>query len=150
MFADDFDPTKPLPNSDLMGHEACGSCHEAQHRFWKGTRHASNFDTLRPSNNEKTPNCIGCHTLGYGIAFTRPADAVNFKEVQCENCHGAKPKHAEDPSAHRFEGVKEGTCLGCHNPDHTGRVVNGKPGFTSKLLTFKEALPLASCPKMIN
>ncbi len=148
MLSADFDPTKPLPNSDLMGHEACGGCHEEQHDFWKDTRHASNFDTLVPSNNEMTPNCIGCHTLGYGIAFARPSDAVKFKEVQCENCHGAKPKHAEDPSAHRFGGVKESTCLGCHNPEHTGRVADGKPGFTSKLLNYKEALPLASCPKM--
>lgn len=145
----DFDPAKPLPPStDLMGHEGCGSCHEAQHEFWKGTRHASNFDTLRPSNNEKTPNCIGCHTLGYGVTFVRPADAVNYKEVQCENCHGVKPRHAADPTEFRFEAVKESTCLGCHNPEHTGRVADGKPGFTSKLLNYKEALPLASCPKM--
>ena len=144
----DFDPTKILPNSDLLGEEACGSCHEPQHAFWKKTRHASNFYTLKATADEQTPNCIGCHTLGYGIAFQNPADADKFKEVQCENCHGVKPKHAEDPARHHFGTVSEGTCLGCHNPEHTGRVANGKPAFTSKLLDYAAALPLASCPKM--
>ncbi len=148
MLPADFDPTKPLPNDDLMGHETCGGCHEPQHEFWKGTRHASNFDTLRPTNDERTPNCIGCHTMGYGIAFSRPADAPRFKEVQCENCHGVQPKHADNPSEHRVDAVEEGTCLGCHNPEHTKRVDDGEPAFTSKLLSYEEALPLVSCPKM--
>lgn len=144
----DFDASKVQASNALMGHEACGGCHEAQYAFWKTTRHAANFDTLKKTNNEETPNCIGCHTLGYGIAFARPAEAAEFKEVQCENCHGFSPEHAADPREHRFEAVKESTCLGCHNPEHTGRVDNGRPAFTSKLLSYEEALPLASCPRM--
>ncbi len=132
-----FDPSERFPIEELAGAEACAACHEEQDQFWKSTRHANNFETLVPIGATERTDCIGCHTLGYGIAYTRPIEAQSFKEVQCENCHGIEPKHATNPRAYRFGEVSDGVCWGCHNPE-----------YTQKQFSYTETIDKVSCPKM--
>ena len=37
------------------------------------------------------PNCIGCHTVGFGTpsGYRREVGASKFTQVGCESCHGA-------------------------------------------------------------
>ncbi len=123
------------PFDDALGAATCGSCHPEQLEFWKSTSHASNFHTLEATGDQANSDCVGCHSLGYGVTFVNAADAKNFKEVQCENCHGIVRGHAEDPEKHRFGEVGERTCVGCHNKD-----------YTQKDFDYEDARPRASCP----
>jgi len=136
-FPDKFDPEKKFPTDSILGHETCGACHAEQYEFWKSTTHAANFHTLETAGAQLRTDCIGCHSLGYGIAYVDPAQAVAFKEVQCENCHGINPRHADSPGESHFDLVGERTCWGCHNPE-----------YTQKEFDYEAALPRASCPKM--
>jgi len=124
-------------NEELLGQEGCGSCHEAQHKFWQGTSHAHTFISLEKTGDQKRMDCIGCHTLGYGISFIDPEEAVSFKEVQCENCHGVRSGHAENPRQAAFGSVPENTCWSCHNPT-----------FTQKDFDYTGTLDRVSCPKI--
>lgn len=44
---------------------SCIECHSDQHQFWQSTAHSLAIQTLIQNNEEKNPNCIGCHTVGY-------------------------------------------------------------------------------------
>lgn len=129
--------TKVLLSDLLLGQEACASCHEEQHTFWKATPHANTFLGLEKTGDHLNAECIGCHTLGYGISFTEPAAVGTFKEVQCENCHGVRPGHAEDPRRVPFGKVKEDSCWGCHNPQ-----------IIQKNFDYESANKRAACPKI--
>lgn len=43
----------------------CRLCHQKQHDFWEGTKHASAYLVLYAKNQHFDPDCIGCHSLGY-------------------------------------------------------------------------------------
>lgn len=133
-----YNPDEVILSDTFLGQEGCGSCHEEQHAFWANTKHAHTFETLVAPGAEERTDCIGCHTLGYGVAFAAPKEAVEFREVQCENCHGLRPGHAESPKRFFFGTVKEGACWGCHNPKITQK----------KSFDYAGVLPQVSCPKM--
>ncbi len=109
-----------LVNKDkYLTQETCGVCHEDQHKFWQGTKHATAFASLEETGDQWRQDCIGCHVLGYGQTFYKPADAEPYKNVQCESCHGLNPNHPEDPAAHKWPRIVEKTCLTCHNKAQT-------------------------------
>lgn len=132
-----FDPAKPRVVEDFLGEEGCGTCHEEQHAFWKGTKHAAAYATLVKTEDQFRPDCVGCHTLGYGVSFVEPEKVGRFKEVQCESCHGSNAAHADNPKANRLGAVAEEACWGCHNPQ-----------ITQKEFHYDAARERASCPKI--
>jgi hypothetical protein len=107
----------PAARADYLTASACKSCHEKQHQFWTTTSHFSAFEGIHQSGDDRKPECISCHTTGYGPAFLAPAEAPRFAGIQCEACHGTSPLHLKDPAAHPFARVSESICLPCHNED---------------------------------
>ena len=132
-----YDPYALRLSDELLGQEGCASCHEEQFKFWKATPHANTFASLEKDGDQHRRECIGCHTVGYGVAFAKPDSVGDFKEAQCESCHGLRPGHAENPRLVRFGAVKEDTCWGCHNPQ-----------ILEKPFDYKGVLKDASCPKI--
>jgi hypothetical protein len=96
----------------------CIRCHEAQSEQWKTTKHAHAWETLVNAKKDATPECIGCHVLGYKQAggFSSGSETPALVNVQCENCHGMGTKHeafaANNPS------VQEAACVKCHQGDN--------------------------------
>lgn len=138
-FPINFDVTRPRLFDDAMGHEGCGSCHAEQLAFWKSTKHADTYSTLVKTNDHLRTDCVGCHSVGYGVTFAATAQVDRFKEVQCESCHGFKSDHASTPKTVKMGAVAEDTCWGCHNPDIT------KKSFHD---VYPTARPRLSCPKI--
>lgn len=56
----------------------CKKCHEEQFRFWSETKHSAAILVLYAKNQHYDPQCIGCHTLGYGSlgGFLEMRDSV--------------------------------------------------------------------------
>jgi hypothetical protein len=133
----DFDPTKPRLTDEFLGEDACSGCHEEQHGFWAGTKHAAAYATLEKTSEQLRSDCIGCHTFGYGVTFAEAETVGRWKEVQCESCHGSKPGHAENPKLARMGPVAEEVCWGCHNP-----------AITKKDFNYLGSREAASCPKI--
>jgi hypothetical protein len=133
----DFDPAKVRLSEEFLGEEACGTCHQEQYEYWKGTKHAHAFASLEKEGNQTHGDCIGCHSLGYGVTFADTKSVGKFKEVQCESCHVSKPGHAENPKTVRLGAAPEENCWGCHNKD-----------YTQKPFDYAASLEKTACPKI--
>ncbi|MCB9761893.1 MAG: hypothetical protein H6739_18840 [Alphaproteobacteria bacterium] len=97
---------------------ACVRCHSEQFARWTFTAHARATTTLRLRGDLENPECIGCHSTGYGapggFAETDPVTLRAYGGVQCEACHGPLGDHPRDDAVvpRRPDTT---TCLTCHD-----------------------------------
>lgn len=93
----------PGKNPTFVGSEKCKKCHEKAYDIWKESGHAHAFQTLttatRPSNREYDPECIVCHTVGFGYesGYRDEKTTAHLKDVGCESCHGPCSDHIKNP-----------------------------------------------------
>jgi hypothetical protein len=86
-----------------VGTDRCTDCHVAAGKIWEKTPHHEAYQTLvkakQPSNREYDPECIVCHTVGFGYdgGFTTAAKTPKLKNVGCESCHGPGSLHSNNP-----------------------------------------------------
>ncbi len=108
-----------------VGTNKCRLCHLKEHRTWKATKHATNFDALK-GDEVKNPDCLKCHTTGYGQpgGFVSVEATPGLKGTGCEGCHGPASEHVKAAKASpKFPGenkkinkVPQNACIQCHNP----------------------------------
>lgn len=129
--------------SSLIGHKACGICHEVQRDFWESTKHAKAYDTLVAMEKNLDTDCLPCHLtmdIQNGAFETlSPASILSYPErlqsVGCETCHGNGKKHQTNPE--QFKLVRTPTadiCLTCHTDEHDDNFL------------YEEKLKKVSCP----
>jgi hypothetical protein len=107
------EPAKPA----FVGPDNCKKCHLKQFKSWKATAMAKSFEALKPGTSPekkkagkldpaadytKDPNCLRCHTTGYGKETGYPAVVVGKEWTEDEKAR-----------ATRLEGT---TCEACHGP----------------------------------
>jgi hypothetical protein len=86
------------------GSEACKRCHDHAYDIWKKTPHSHAYKTLVdakwPSNRQYDPECVVCHTVGFGIqsGYVNETKTAHLKDVGCESCHGPSSVHVKNPS----------------------------------------------------
>jgi hypothetical protein len=101
--------------------EDCAKCHEAEYKQWSPTRHANAYATLKKAGREQDPECLLCHTMGYGRegGFNAIDTTPRLANVTCQACHivtskhgvkGASPEAKQDP--HKF--INARLCMTCH------------------------------------
>ncbi|MFZ5763362.1 MAG: UshA-like (seleno)protein [Thermodesulfobacteriota bacterium] len=98
----------------LVGWQRCATCHRTEADFWRQSRHARAYETLRARNQHFNPNCLPCHVTG-PASTTMPED---LRAVSCETCHGPGRDHSNDPSRAMVKVPPAQSCLGCHTPEH--------------------------------
>jgi len=110
---------KPLSNGQYLGAESCVECHQSFVESWKATRHASAFATLEKAGKSKDPECVVCHTVGFGEegGFLSLKSTPMLANVQCESCHGPSREHMADFSPMRAVG--KDVCLKCHTHENS-------------------------------
>jgi hypothetical protein len=134
-----------------VGSFVCRRCHDHAYDVWQKSAHSHAYRTLaeakRPENRQYDPECIVCHTVGFGYR-TGFADAVktpHLKDVGCESCHGPASLHVSNPSnlewrrrlnpwkklsaAKRKDSIDQ-LCQKCHDVDNDVTWVHG--GFDRK------------------
>jgi len=116
---------------------ACTGCHAPQVAYWTYTAHVNALDSLTARESQKNPECVSCHTTGFGeiggfADLESPTEMARFKGVQCEACHGPLSEHPGGTSGPRP--VTEATCLVCHDEANS-------PDFD-----YETYLPRARCP----
>ncbi len=112
-------------NSGYISAETCKGCHEQEYLQWSGTRHAFAYQTLIKKERYFDPNCVVCHTTGFGYetGYQIGNQDSTLKGVQCETCHGPGKQHAGNPKKNNIRSGKDTSlCLECHDPKHS-------PGF---------------------
>ncbi len=106
--------------SGYVSGAACVRCHSDFFAAWSYSPHAQAFGSLIERKATTNPECLPCHTTGYGQpgGFGEPTtdNLSRFKAVQCEGCHGPLAGHPDTMgggAAHRAP--VEATCLECHD-----------------------------------
>ena len=97
---------------------ACVNCHSDEFARWTLTGHAQAWRALIKRKETNNPECIGCHTTGYGepggFGELSATNIRKYKGVQCEACHGPMGGHPNDKSV-VSPLVTEASCTGCHD-----------------------------------
>jgi len=99
-----FQAAVPDASPTYVGSEKCKKCHASAFAVWKDSGHSHAWQTLadakRPSNREHDPECIVCHTVGFGYkgGFIDADKTATLKDVGCESCHGPSSEHLKNTS----------------------------------------------------
>lgn len=103
------------------GTEACRSCHEAEYKIWKGSKHAQAFATLESDKHDADPDCVSCHVVGIESTngFIVKEKTPQFTDVGCESCHGAGQNHTLKPKEAKMPTLGTEACAKCHNLQHS-------------------------------
>jgi len=98
--------------------ESCRKCHADVYESWTGTAHATAYATIAETEQWNDPDCLMCHTTGYGTMSDQESGMIEPKywNVQCESCHGRGSEHSRHAGAAR---VPEHVCLECHNQSNS-------------------------------
>ncbi len=114
----------------------CGICHERQFLFWQANRHSKAYKTLQVQKRTNDPNCLACHTTGFGTekGFYTFKDTPKMAGVNCQDCHRFNVRE------HRTKGfvppkMTADVCTSCHTP------------VTDPKFDYKKKHELARCPK---
>lgn len=108
-----------------MGAKFCRTCHSSadgdRYHLWLQSAHAKAYEALKGAE-KADPECLSCHTTGYGKPFSEKSTEKDLRGVQCEACHGPGSEYKsmrvmKDAALAREKGlmdVTRETCLGCH------------------------------------
>ena len=113
----------PLPLAEGLsytGSPVCGACHKIIYDHWKHTRHGGAYNTLVRGGQQYDPECVKCHTTGYGYesGFWDYERGRHLVDVGCEACHGAGSGHVKNVNE-VYGFTDENTCLTCHDGEHS-------------------------------
>lgn len=104
-----------------VGSESCAACHSSAMAAWKKSGHAHAFDTLIDRKADADPNCIACHTVGFGTpsGYRREFGKNKLVDVGCESCHGPGSLHVKQRLSgelvtFKFRPLGAGDCQKCH------------------------------------
>jgi len=114
-----------LDNSSFAGVEACASCHAPIVEKWRQSAHARAYQTLVDADKSEDPSCVSCHVVGFYEqgGFVSIEHSPQLANVQCENCHGPRKEHVQNPFETReINPPNPATCTSCHHGNHS-------PGF---------------------
>jgi hypothetical protein len=99
-----FQAAEPESTPRYVGSDKCERCHQSAYKIWKESGHGHAFQTLvdakNPSRRQFDPECIVCHTVGYGYkgGFLTQEKSANLINVGCESCHGPASEHMKNSS----------------------------------------------------
>lgn len=103
-----------------VGSTACTGCHAPQFAKWRGTQHATAYDTLEAKGQQFNVQCLPCHITGPAAQTGQEmlALAHDLRQVGCESCHGPGRAHTLHPGATKADQPTMATCLRCHKGEH--------------------------------
>jgi len=125
-----FDEPGPEGAGGFAGSDACKSCHAEQYKNWSATRHAGSYQSLVKTGDQYDPECLPCHTTGYGYKTGYIIGSEQtLRAVGCESCHGRAAMHISGIMAGHTSAmagtvrraVGEDTCRGCHDDYNSPR-----------------------------
>jgi hypothetical protein len=118
-------PRSEYGEAEFTGNKDCTRCHSLPSFRFRKEKHAHAFEPIVEKEHEYDPECVRCHTVGFGYTsgFISPDITPELKHVGCEDCHGPGSKHLEEPLEGEYGEVKRETCESCHNPANSPKFV---------------------------
>jgi hypothetical protein len=111
---------QPSAGTTYSGVLKCAECHEPFLESWEKTKHARAFASLEHTGKSSDPECLICHTVGFGESggFYTIESTPKLANVQCEECHGLDRAHLDDFSS-PMRPVTVSVCLKCHTKENS-------------------------------
>lgn len=102
-----------------VGMEKCKNCHAEHVETYSKWKYSRNFRVLEMRGKDRDPECLRCHTTGYGKpgGFVDIEKTPDMKNVQCEVCHGPASLHVSAPTVEvhqRTLSIPKNICTTCH------------------------------------
>ena len=102
-----------------VGMEQCKDCHPEDVKTYSEWKYSRNFRILEMRGKEHDPNCVPCHTTGYGKpgGFVSVEKTPHMKNIQCEACHGPASLHVKAPTVEEHQrtlNIPKNVCTTCH------------------------------------
>jgi hypothetical protein len=118
-------PRSDYGGLNFTGNQSCKRCHSLSSMRYKKDKHAHAFDIIVEKNHDHDPECVRCHTVGFGYrtGFRSSEMTPNLEHVGCEDCHGPGSKHIEQPLETDYGKVTKETCEACHNVENSPKFV---------------------------
>ena len=108
--------------AQFTGTESCLPCHASAAESWRKSGHGHAFEVLVAMKADADPNCVACHTVGFGApgGYRREFGGSKLVNVGCESCHGPGSTHVAQrtsgaPAAKNFRTLGAGDCQKCHH-----------------------------------
>ncbi len=116
----DLERESPATGGMYVGSASCKGCHAEAYAIWKRSKHAHAYETLVSHGHAADPECLTCHTVGFGFqtGFVNMETTPNLPDVGCENCHGVGGNHAKNPQKGYGQATKA-DCLTCHTAQNS-------------------------------
>ena len=107
-----------------LGAASCKECHAPHYESYSASHHSGAFETLEKVGKSRNPECVACHTTGYGAdgGFISKTSTPGLAGVGCEACHGPGREHLADLYRPVFRMMPVDVCNGCHTKQNS-------PGF---------------------
>jgi predicted CXXCH cytochrome family protein len=111
---------RPVTENSYLGVSKCAECHQLFVESWEKTKHARAFSDLQQVGKSFDPECVICHTVGFGEegGFYSIKATPGLANVQCEVCHGSGRAHLSDIEK-PLKPVTASVCLTCHTKDRS-------------------------------
>jgi hypothetical protein len=99
------------------GAEDCAKCHQKEYKQWQGTRHANAYASIKRKRKQDDPECILCHTMGYGRegGFWSLEDTPDLARITCQACHPVAADHHDKKVVTNPREIDSRTCIHCHS-----------------------------------
>lgn len=120
----------------------CTICHAKMFRAYSKTVHAKSFENLADAGEATNPECLPCHTTGYGKpgGFKNAKSTSGLAGITCQSCHGPGSAHVEKGLTNEqrqmtIQRTPENVCIKCHTPHKAHPDIGDKslPGLKRKL-----------------
>lgn len=115
------------------GQAKCQPCHASAYHVALHAAHTHAYHTLLARGSEYDPECLRCHTVGYGArdGFINLQSTPHFVGVQCESCHGRGAEHIKailagkhgQSAVNMFRAVTPNSCVRCHDAENSANFV---------------------------
>ncbi len=118
--SEDLGRKQPATGGVYVGSASCKGCHAEVYTIWEQSKHAHAYQTLVSHGHAADPECLMCHTVGFGFqtGFVNMETTPNLPDVGCENCHGVAGNHVKQPQK-GYGQVTEADCLTCHTAQNS-------------------------------
>jgi hypothetical protein len=106
----------------FVGAARCSQCHAGVHSTWTQTLHAHALETLEAVEQGENPDCLRCHTVGFGQpgGFVDRQTTNSLAGVGCESCHGPGGDHVSNVNNEALRppiSIRSDVCGTCHTGD---------------------------------
>ncbi|MFO8241484.1 MAG: cytochrome c family protein, partial [Dissulfuribacterales bacterium] len=83
-----------------VGMDKCSECHSEHVESYRSWKYSKNFRVLQMRKKAHDPDCLPCHTTGFGEigGFVSVEKTPHMVNKQCESCHGPASLHLKAPT----------------------------------------------------